>query len=248
MRTRGRVRVEPGPKRIRALLGDSWVADTTAVRLVWEKPYYPTYYLPVADVAADLVPTGATEQSPSRGEGVVLDVKTHDRVADGAALRYPGSPIEELRDLVRIEWAAMDAWFEEDEEVFVHPRDPYRRVDVLTSSRPVRIEIDGVVLAESTRPTMLFETGLPRRSYLPKVDVRWEHLEPTDHRTSCPYKGTARYWDVVVGGKRYENLAWSYPTPLPESAGVRGLVAFYDEKVDVVVDGRHEDRPRTPFS
>ncbi|CCH29767.1 DUF427 domain-containing protein [Actinosynnema sp. NPDC047251] len=245
---RGRVRVETGTKRVRAYLAGSPVVDTVRPALVWEKPYYPTYYFPAADVLASLVPTGDVVRSPSRGSGEVHDVKIGDVVAAGAALTYPESPLEALRGLVRLEWDAMDEWFEEDEPVYVHPRDPYTRVDALPSSRHVRVEIDGVVVAESRRPVVLFETGLPARYYLPMTDVRMDLLRHTELRTSCPYKGTAEYWSVVVGDEVHENVVWGYRTPLPESRAVAGLVSFYNEKVDIVVDGVREERPRTPFS
>jgi uncharacterized protein (DUF427 family) len=216
----GAVRFEPGAKRVRAVLGGQVVADTTGPVLVWEVPYYPTYYLPLADVRTELVPE--------------------------AALRYGQGP--ELAGLVRLDWDAMDAWFEEDEEVFTHPRDPYKRVDILASSRRVRVAVDGLTLAESTRPWLLFETGLPPRFYLPRMDVSLDVLEPSERVTDCPYKGRARYWSVRAPGRVHRDLAWSYPAPLPESQKIAGLVAFYDERVDTYVDGVLRDRPRTPFS
>ncbi|NUT91353.1 MAG: DUF427 domain-containing protein [Saccharothrix sp.] len=248
MSERGRVRVEQGNRRVRVFLGGSVVADTTRPFLVWEKPHYPTYYLPAEDVRASLVETGEVKRSPSRGDGAVYDVKVDGAVAEGAAVRYPESPFEELRSLVRLEWDAMDEWFEEDEPVYVHPRDPYTRVDALPSSRHIRVEVGGVTVAESSRPVILFETGLPARYYLPMTDVRMDLLRPTELRTSCPYKGTAEYWSVLVGDKVHENVVWGYRTPLPESRNVAGLVAFYNEKVDIFVDGVREERPRTPFS
>ncbi|NUT99539.1 MAG: DUF427 domain-containing protein [Saccharothrix sp.] len=248
MSERGRVRVEQGNRRVRVFLGGSVVADTTRPYLVWEKPYYPTYYLPAEDVRASLVETGEVRRSPSRGDGAVYDVKVDGAVAEGAAVRYSESPFEELRSLVRLEWDAMDEWFEEDEPVYVHPRDPYTRVDALLSSRHIRVEVGGVTVAESSRPVILFETGLPARYYLPMTDVRMDLLRPTELRTSCPYKGTAEYWSVLVGDKVHENVVWGYRTPLPESRNVAGLVAFYNEKVDIFVDGVREERPRTPFS
>jgi uncharacterized protein (DUF427 family) len=132
---RGAVRVEPGAKRVRAYLGGQLVADTTRPVLVWESRYYPTYSLPLADVATELVPTGKTEQFPSRGEAEVLDVQVDGATARAAARRYPDSPLEELRDTVRLEWEAMDEWLDEDEPVYYHPRDPYTRVDILVCSR-----------------------------------------------------------------------------------------------------------------
>jgi uncharacterized protein (DUF427 family) len=196
------------------------VADTLHPRLVWELPYYPSYYLPVEDVRTDLIPAGA--------------------------LRY--GQTEQLRGLVHLDWPAMDAWFEEDEQVYTHPRSPYTRIDVLDSSRHVRVEVDGVTVAESSRPRMLFETGLPPRFYLPMTDLRLDLLVPSGKVTHCPYKGRARYWSVRAGEAVHPDLAWSYPAPLPESQKIAGLVAFYDERVDLDVDGVRRERPRTPFS
>jgi uncharacterized protein (DUF427 family) len=211
------MRIERGAKRVRAYLGGRLVADTTRPILVWEVPYYPTYYIPAEDVRTDLVE------------------------AEVAAL-------PELEDAVRLEWDAMDAWFEEDEQVFTHPRDPYTRVDILPSSRHVRIEVDGVTVAESDKPTLLFETGLPVRYYLPKPQVRMDLLVPTDSVSHCPYKGQAAWWSVRTGDDVHADLAWSYRTPLPESQKIAGLVAFYNEKADIHVDGVLQERPVTKFS
>lgn len=242
---RGRVHVERTAKRVRTYLGGRVVADTTSALLVWEVPYYPTYYFPLDDVdASALKATGATRHSPSRGDGVVHTVVSGSVEAKDAALSYPDSPLTEIRGHVRFEWDAMDAWFEEDEEVFVHPRDPYTRVDILAAQRHVRIEVDGVTVADSRSPRILYETGLPPRYYLPKTDVRLDLLEPSDTVTHCPYKGSAEYW-TVNGGK---DLAWSYRTPVAESQKIAGLVAFYDEKLDVYVDGVLQERPKTKFS
>jgi uncharacterized protein (DUF427 family) len=247
--TRGQVHTEPGAKRVRAYLGGEVVADTIHPVLVWEVPYYPAYYFPVADVRTALLePDGGVAHSPSRGDGRTYTITAGGKRAPGAAVRYEDSPITELRDLVRLDWDAMDAWFEEDEEVFTHPRDPYTRIDVLPSSRHVRIEIDGVTVAESSNPTLLFETGLPVRYYLPKTHVRLDLLTHTDSESHCPYKGQAEYWSVRTGDALHEDVAWSYPTPLPESLGVAGHIAFYDEKVDVFVDGVRQERPHTKFS
>jgi uncharacterized protein (DUF427 family) len=204
------MRIEDGTKRVRAVLGGTVVADTTQPKLVWEKPYYPLYWLPETDVRLEAVPD----------ELVTRDGKT-----------------EELEGYIRLDWEAMDHWFEEDEEVYVHPRSPYTRVDILNSSRHVDVLIDGVVVASSRQPRLLFETGLPTRYYLPLTDVRMELLRPSDTVTHCPYKGSAHYWSVEVNGKRYEDIVWSYRTPLPESQKITGLVAFWNEKVTIVVDG-----------
>lgn len=203
------MKTEPCAKRIRAHLGGRVVVDTVRAKLVWEVPHYPAYYLPANDV----------------------------RVSELAAGTYRTAPIEN-EEHVRIEWKAMDAWFEEEEEVFVHPHDPYKRIDILHASRHVEISVNGVALADSRHPTIVYETGAPVRYYVPKSDVRMELLVPTDKKTGCAYKGFARYWrhgDV--------ELAWSYATPLQEAVKIAGLVAFYDEHVDMTIDGKRLLRP-----
>jgi uncharacterized protein (DUF427 family) len=234
---------------VRAYLAGQLVADTRHPLLVWEIPYYPAYYLPVADVRASLVPTGKTEHSPSRGNADVYDVQTGDgAAAAGAALRYPDSPIDELRDHVRLDWDAMDTWLEEDEPVYTHPRNPYTRVDILASSRRVRVEIDGVTVADSPRPHILFETGLPARYYLPLSDVRMDLLRPSETVSHCPYKGAASYWSVDTGQDVHPDVVWTYRAPLPESQKIAGLACFYNEKVDTYIDGELQERPHTKFS
>jgi uncharacterized protein (DUF427 family) len=231
-------RFEPGAKRIRVYVAGVAIADTLHPLYVWENPSYPAYYIPVADVRTDLlVPTGTITHSPSRGDAVNFSVRVGAEERADAAWQYRESPIEALRDHIRFDWPAMDAWFEEDVEVFTHARNPYTRIDILPTSRVVRVEANGVVLAESPRALVLHETGLAPRWYIPKVDVRMDLLDPTDEVSHCPYKGQAAYWTARVGDEREENVAWSYRTPLPESARVAGYVAFYDERVSVFVDG-----------
>ncbi len=245
---RGAVRVEHGTKRVRAYLAGALVVDSIAPLLVWEVPYYPTYYFPQSDVLADLVAEdGPDLHSPSRGDAKTLSVLAGGSRALGAAARYEDSPIDELRGTVRFQWDAMEAWFEEDEQVYTHPRDPYTRVDILASSRRVRVLLDGLLLADSTSPRLLFETGLPTRYYLPRTHVRMDLLERSPTVTHCPYKGRAETWSVRADEALHEDLAWSYPAPLPESQKVAGLIAFYDEKLDVEVDGVLQERPRTKF-
>jgi uncharacterized protein (DUF427 family) len=243
------IRLEPGAKRVRAYLGGELVADTKRPVLVWEIPYYPAYYFPVADVRMELLEEdGDVTHSPSRGDGVLFTVRAGEREAPRAAWRYSASPIEELRGLIRLDWQSMDAWFEEDEEVFTHPRSPYTRVDILASSRHVRVEVGGTTVAESASPRLLFETGLPVRYYLPKPHVRMDLLTHTDTISHCPYKGQAEWWSVRAEDGVHEDVAWSYRAPLPESQKVAGLVAFYNEKVDIYVDGELQERPVTKFS
>lgn len=244
---RGRVKIERGRKRVRALVGREVVFDTKEPWLVWEVPYFPTYYVPEEDVASGLVASGEIKRSPSRGEAELLDLKLNGAIVEKAALRYRESPIEELRGLVRFEWNALDEWLEEDEPIYTHPRDPYTRVDILHSSRHVQVVVDGVTVADSDRPTILFETGLPPRYYLPLTDVVTELLTPSETQTHCPYKGTANYFSLEVEGKTHEDFVWIYRTPLPESQKIAGLVAFLNEKVDLYVDGDLQDRPQTKF-
>jgi uncharacterized protein (DUF427 family) len=234
---KGRVRTEQGAKRVRAYLGGRLVADTTRPLLVWESPHYPTYYLPAADLRAQLEATGETERSPSRGTAEVHDVLVEGQVATRAAHLYAHPTLEALRDHVRIAWDAMDAWFEEDEEVFVHPRDPYTRIDALRSTRHVVVELHGEVVADSHAPVVLYETGLVPRYYLPATDVRRELLARSDRVTHCPYKGSTVYYHVRVGDHLVENLAWSYPTPFAESLPIAGLICFPSERTDLTVDG-----------
>jgi uncharacterized protein (DUF427 family) len=239
------IRIEPGTKRVRVYVGGELVADTIQPVLVWEVPYYPTYYFPVSDVRTELLQLeDDVGHSPSRGDGHRFSVKGRPH----AALRYQDSPIEELRDLIRFDWHSMDAWFEEDEQVFTHPRDPYTRVDILASSRHVRVEVGGTTIAESTSPRILFETGLPARYYLPKTHVRMDLLTPTESVSHCPYKGQAEYWSVHARDGVHDDLAWSYRAPFAESQKIAGLIAFYNEKIDIYVDGVLQKRPVTKFS
>jgi len=246
--TRGRVRIEHGRKRVRVYLGGELAADTTSPLLVWEVPYYPAYYIPIDDIWAELVPTGTSDRSPNRGDAEIFDLRTQGATAPAAARRYRGSPVEELRQAVRLDWDAMDEWLEEDEPVYTHPRDPYTRVDILASSRHVRVEVDGVTVAESSQPRILFETGLPPRYYLPLTDVRLDLLRPSATQSHCPYKGTASYWSLDAGAGVHEDFVWIYRSPLPESQKIAGLACFYNEKVDLYLDGLLQERPHTKFS
>lgn len=247
--TRGRVRTEPTAKRVRAFLGGTAVFDTVQSVLVWEGPHFPVYYVPAADVAdGALVPSDRTERSPSRGAARFWSVRGGDRVERDAARQYADSPFEALRDLVRFEWDAMDAWFEEDEQVYTHARDPHHRIDVLRSSRHVEVIVKGVVVADSRRPTLLFETGNLTRYYLPLTDVRTDLLRSSPTATGCPYKGTAAYWSLEVDGERLEDVVWTYPSPLPESSRITGLACFYNERLDIRVDGVLQERRRPALS
>ena len=150
--------------------------------------------------------------------------------------------------LVRFEWEPL-TWFEEDEPIYGHPRNPYARVDALRSHRHVTVELDGVVLADTRSPVLLFETGLPTRYYIDRTDIAFEHLEPSDTQSLCPYKGvTSGYWSAHIGDTVHDDIAWTYNTPLPAVTPIANMVAFYNEKLDITVDGVRLDRPKTQFS
>jgi uncharacterized protein (DUF427 family) len=241
--------VEPVPRRLRAVLAGETVLDTTAGLYVWESAFYPQYYIPLTDVRQEfLVPEGFRQHSP-RGEVELHGLRVGDAHRPHAAKVLTNSSVAGLSGTVRFEWDALDAWFEEDDRVFVHPRSPYVRVDALRSTRPVRVELEGLVLAESSSPVMVFETGLPTRYYLNRTDVDFSLLFPTETVSACPYKGTTSgYWSARAGGEVHADLAWSYDFPSRELLPIAGLVAFYNERVNLFVDGARLARPTTHFS
>jgi uncharacterized protein (DUF427 family) len=265
----GGLRHEPTAKRIRAELDGATVVDTTNAVLLWEpRRVVPSYAVPAEDLHARLTPAEPTAVEaddvgkpmpdvsrrpvldPSipfgvhAADGQPLDVQGDDRTRPAAAFRLADP---DLAGYVVLDFDAFDTWYEEDEITVSHPGDPFHRIDVLTSSRPVRLELDGALIAESTRPVMLFETTLPTRYYLPREDVRAE-LVPSATRTRCAYKGEASYFSVTLDGRAVPDLAWSYPTPLHEAGNVRDLVAFFDEKIDVDLAGGPRARPVAPWS
>lgn len=241
--------VEPVPRRIRGVVGRRVVFDTTSALYVWEWPFYPQYYVPRADVDSSCLVDEDHIQRLHRGPAWAHGLKVGAVSRPGAARVFGDEAEEPIRSMVRFEWDALDAWFEEDEQVFVHPRSPYSRVDALRSSRSVRVELDGVILAESVSPVMVFETGLPTRYYLNRTDVRFEHLTDSPTVTACPYKGrTSRYWNARAATADVADIAWSYDFPTKEVLPIAGLVAFYNEKVDMYIDGAPTERPVTHFS
>ena len=241
---RGTVQTARSNKRVRVMFGGELIVDTEDALYVWEAPYYPHYYLPIDDVADGVLePSPTTKHSPSRGDATSFHVRAGSRRAPDAAWTYPDSPIEELRGRVRFEFDAMDAWFEEDEEIFVHPRSPNTRIQILPSSRHITVTVDDIVIVDTNHPTFLHETGLIRRTYFNKLDARMDLLTPTDTTSRCPYKGTARYWTLDTPAGQHVDLAWSYPSPFRESAPIAGLIAFFDERIDLSVDGIRRPRP-----
>lgn len=241
-------RVEPVPRRIRAELGGQVVLDTRDARYGWEWPFYPQFHVPVADVdPAVLVDEGRVERV-QLGTARIVGLRVGDTVRPACGRLFTEDAVAGLAGTIRFDWDALDAWFEESEQVFVHPRNPYVRVDALRSDRHVRVELDGVLLAESHRPVAVFETGLPTRWYLDRGDVDFAHLVPSVTETACPYKGrTSAYWSFDGGVREHADIAWSYDFPTRQLLPVAGLVAFYDERVDVTLDGVRQQRPRTHF-
>jgi uncharacterized protein (DUF427 family) len=241
--------VEPVPRRIRAVLAGETVLDSTRALYVWEWPHYPQYYIPAEDVRTDLLVASGQTRNSRRGTELLHGLKVGDELRPDAARLVTESGLNGVAGTIRFEWDALDAWFEEDERVFVHPRNPYTRVDALRSTRTVRVESHGVVLAESSSPVLCFETGLPTRYYLNKTDADFTRLVPSDTVTSCPYKGsTSGYWSAVLDGETHPDIAWCYDFPTRELLPIAGLIAFYNEKLDIFLDGVQLERPRTHFS
>ena len=192
--------IEPVPRRVRAVLGGRTVVDTLRASYVWEWPFYPQYYVPVADVDPDALVDEDHVQRLHRGTARRHGLRVDDVERPGAALVYQDDAVEGLAGTVRFEWDALDAWFEEDEQVFVHPRNPYARVDALRSTRRVRIELEGTVLAESSSPVMVFETGLPTRYYLNRTEVDVTRLVPSADGDVVSLQGD--HLELLVGPAR----------------------------------------------
>ena len=230
--------VERVARRVRVLLAGETVADSDEVLLVHPPGRTPTYLFPREHVRTDVFePSDRRHSDPGMGDRRYYTVRVGDRRAiDGAySWQQPPEPATRIAGLVAFDWDSMDGVFEEDEEVFVHPRDPYTRIDVLRSSRRVEVRLGDALVAQSTRPRMLTESGLPVRYYLPRDDVRMELLEPSYTTTRCPYKGIAHYWSLRLGERFEKDIAWSYPEPSHDAEAVRGLLCFIDEQVDVKV-------------
>jgi uncharacterized protein (DUF427 family) len=147
-----------------------------------------------------------------------------------------------LPNLVKVDFRAIDQWFEEDVPIYCHPKDPYKRIDILQSTRSVKVGIDGITLAETCNPLFLLETTLRTRYYLPPTCIRWEYLVPSETESLCPYKGKANYYHVKINKKVYRDMVWFYRYPTTESAPVAGHLCFYNELVDIWVDGEKEER------
>jgi uncharacterized protein (DUF427 family) len=235
---------EPVPRRIRAFAGGRPVLDTERARYVWEWPGYPQYSVPAADLTGAELVDEDHEEKRAPGTARRHGLRIGAELRSGAAWVWGDDAAPELAGTVRFEWESLDAWFEEDEQVFVHPRNPYTRVDALRSGRRVRVEVDGVVLADAPSCVTVFETGLPTRYYVDRVYADLTRLEPTDTVTACPYKGTTTgYWSARTPAGTHRDIAWSYSFPTRQLLPIAGLLCFYNERVDLTVDGVRLPRP-----
>jgi uncharacterized protein (DUF427 family) len=243
--------LDPTPKWIRVVFAGETIADSRRALLLHESGHQPVYYFPPEDVRADLLqPSPRHTRCPKKGEASYHTIKVRDEILDAGAWYYPDPNPEAawLKDLIAFYFNRVDHWYEEDEEIFLHPRDPYHRVDVRDTARCVRISLNGELLAESTRAKALFETSLPTRWYLPADDVSATLLD-SDTVTGCPYKGWASYHSVKLGdGEVALDAVWHYDQPLAEAAGIAGMLCFFNEKVDLELDGELQHRPASPWS
>jgi uncharacterized protein (DUF427 family) len=242
--------VEPTARWVRVELAGQPVADSRRALLLIEygPGRLPTYYFPQEDVRLD-----ALEPLPAEGaSGERAYFRAPGDAAPGRRAAWivqnPPPGLEALRGYVSFTWDAPATWYEEAERVVAHARDPHHRVDALASSRHVQVLIAGETVADTRAPVLLFETHLPTRYYIPPQDVRLDLLAPSDLTTICPYKGVATYHHANVGDRSVKNVVWSYQDPIPECPRIRGLLAFYNERVDLRVDGESQARPRTPWS
>jgi uncharacterized protein (DUF427 family) len=247
-----KITFERSPRRVRTQFNGETIADSSAAHLLFETRHLPIYYFPRADVRMDLL--SASEHHtycPYKGTASYWSIAVGGRSSENAVWGYPEpfAEVAAIKDYVAFYWDRVDHWFEEDDEIFVHARDPYKRVDVVNSARPVRVIVGGETVAETTRARFLFETRLPTRYYIPPEDVRLDLLVPSEKVTACPYKGTARYYSVRIGERVFPDLVWCYPEPIPECPKIKGYLCFFNEHVDeILLDGISVARPLTPWS
>ena len=237
------------PKRIRIRLGGETIADSTQARL-FRPGGPPLYYFPRADVRQDALASAGRTEADARGTRTRYDVRAGGRSAEGAAWTYaePAGGFAFLEGMVAFEWSAMDGWFEEEEEVFVHARDPFKRVEALKSARRVEIYAAGEKVADSPAPSLLIEPGHPVRYYLPKTHIRMDLLRPSATVSRCAYKGEADYYSVRTSNGAAEDAAWGYKRPMAEVAGIAGMLCFFNERVDaILVDGEEQPKPATAW-
>ena len=246
------IHVSESPRHVRVFFGGEAIANSKRVKLVREPEVLPAYYFPKEDVRTELfVPSRHNTSCPQKGEASYWSIRSGNKSAENAAWSYlnPSSPAAAIKDYFAFDWVQMDKWMEEDEEIFKHARDPFKRVDALPSKRHVRVVIDGQTVAETRRPHLLFETNHPVRYYIPQEDVRMDLLKASATTSRCPYKGPASYWSVNIGGETFADLVWGYIEPIPECPKIKGLLCFFHERgCDIYVDGERMARPQTKWA
>ena len=242
---------DPVPYRLRGTFGGETVFDTLGARLLYETAHLPVYYVPEDDLRHELLePSGTQTHCPHKGDASYRSIRVGDRLETDAVWTYrePIAPAAFLAGYAAFYWRKLDEWLVEDEQVFGHPRDPYHRIDTYRTDRAVRVSVDGELIAESTRAVALFESGLPPRFYLPPEDVRMGLLESSATTSRCAYKGVASYRHVRVDDTLHDDLAWTYAEPNDDLGAIRGLICFFNERVDLELDGRPQERPITQWS
>ena len=246
------IHITQSPRHVRVMFGGETIADSKRAKLVREPDILPAYYFPKADVRTDLfAPSPHTIDSPRKGEASYWSVRSGNKTAENAAWSFlnPMAVASAIKDHFSFEWDKMDKWMEEDEELYKHARDPYKRVDALPSSRHIRVVIDGHTVAETKWPHLLFETNHPVRYYIPQEDVRMDLLIPSATKSRCPYKGAASYWSVKLGDEAIPDLVWGYMETIPECPKIKNLLCFFHERgCDIYVDGELVERPKTKWA
>jgi uncharacterized protein (DUF427 family) len=246
------VHVSDSPRNVRVIFGGKTIADSKRAKLLRESSILPVYYFPKQDVQTDLLTQSPyTAACPYKGETTYWTARSGEKIAENAAWGFmnPLSEAAALKDHLAFEWNKMDKWFEEDEEIFVHPRDPFKRVDALPSRRHVQVVIDGKTVADTHRPHLVFETNHPVRYYIPQEDVRMDYLTPSATKSRCPYKGPASYWSAKIGDQVFEDMIWGYMEPIAECPKIKGLLCFFHERgAEIFVDGEKMPPPKTKWA
>lgn len=246
------VHVSESPRHVRVIFGGETIADSKRAKLVRESDVLPAYYFPKEDVHTELfIPSAKKTQCPLKGEASYWSIRSGGKSAENAAWSYldPEPAAARIKDHFAFDWPMMDKWMEEDEKLFKHARDPYKRVDALPSKRHVRVVIEGRTIADSHRPHLVFETNHPVRYYVPQEDVRMDLLVPSATTSRCPYKGPASYWSVKLGDEMFRDIVWGYMNPIPEIPKIKGLLCFFHERgCDIYVDGELVPRPKTRWA
>jgi uncharacterized protein (DUF427 family) len=243
------VYLEPTPKRIRVEVAGVTIADSRRAMMLHESGLQPLYYFPPEDVRTECFePSDRHTRCPKKGEASYYTINAGGETVENGAWYYP-EPLPDappqLKGLIAFYFDRMGRWLEEGEEIGVHPRDPYHRLDVVATDRHIRISLGGELLAETTHALALFESNLPPRWYIPREDIVAE-LRESDTVTRCPYKGTASYYSVDVEGG--QDVIWYYADPLPEVGRIKDRLCFFNEKVDIELDGVVQERPESAWS